>query len=223
MSCSPPYVPEYGMVRDTFRTNLSASVPGPGAIGVGGDWLIANSLPTKTEMSRQGQLWDVRIASASAFTHVAALPTTRAELLLYNGEPTSGGKVYVIDTIWSLAISSMAAAGSVALIAQFAPGIAAPTDDTAQLITGRSGKTYGANAKRAVAQTTMTANKWTLLAMSQSGGSATAQIGLAALADVYGSYILRPGDTLGVNLVAGTAAGTSIMGISWYEVQLNYA
>lgn len=185
-----------------------------------GELLLAQALPPKTELARLGQTWTARIASGSAFTHVAALPTTRAELALYNGEP-SGGKCYVIDSVWHLAISSMAAAGSVALIAQIAPGVAALTDDSAQLITGRNGKVvYGGYAKRAVAVTTMVANRWEVLQSSNSGGGATAQIGLASYADVYGGWILKPGDTFGVNVVAGTAAGTAIMGVTWHEVQL---
>lgn len=182
-----------------------------------GDVCVALSLPPKAELVRLGNTWDVRIASGSAFTHVAALPTTRYELALYNGDPT---KSYVIDQVYHLSVSSMAAAGSIAIIGQVVSGIAALSDDTAQLITGRSGRTYGGNAKRAVAGTTMVANKWSLLATSNSGGGATAQIGLGSLAEINGGIILKPGDTFGVNVVAGTAAGTAIMGIVWHEVNL---
>lgn len=212
-----------GLLARTRKTSVPSYSDSQEVIPAGndrGELLVAQSLPPKTELVRLGQTWETRIASGSAFTHVAALPTTRAELALYNGEP-SGGKSYVIDSVWHLGITSMAAAGSVALIAQIAPGVAALTDDTAQLITGRTGKvTYGGYAKRAVAVTTMTANRWSLLQSSNSGGGATAQIGLATFADVFGAWILRPGDTFGVNVVAGTAAGTAVMGIVWHEVQL---
>ena len=211
-----------------YATVVGTDVPGYGASidarmtqNRRGETRVAVGLPLKSEIVRLGQTWTARIASASAFTHVAALPTTRAELALYNGEPGSG-KCYIIDSVWHLAISSMAAAGSVALIAQISPAVAALTDDAAQLITGRTGKlNYGGYAKRAVAVTTMVANRWELLQSSNAGGSATAQIGLATYADVYGGWILRPGDTFGVNVVAGTAAGTAIMGITWHEVQLD--
>ncbi len=217
MSCSGP-TPDYGWVRSTYRDNFSSGL-NPISLANGGEVYTVNSLPPKAEMARVGQLWDVRHASGSAFTFVAALPTTRSEMLLYNGEAGTG-KTYVIDAIWCLGITSMAAAGSISLIAQLAT-IAAPTDDALQLITGRTNKPYGGAAKRAVALTTMTANKWTLLNSSNSGGGATAQIGLSAYADVYGSWFVKPGDSLGVNVAAGTAAGTAIIGISWYEVQLN--
>lgn len=185
-----------------------------------GELIVSQGLPSRTELVRLGNTWEARIASGSAFTFVAGLPTTRAELALYNGE-SSSGKCYVIDSVWCLGITSMAAAGSISLIAQIAPAAAALTDDTAQLITGRNGLvSYTGNGKRAVAVTTMTANRWSLLGNSVSGGSATAQIGLAAHADCFGDWIIKPGATFGVNVVAGTAAGTAVMGIKWHEVQL---
>lgn len=170
----------------------------------------------KTELARIGGLNCVRIASGSAFTNVAALPTTRAELVLYNGEPT-GGACYVIDSVWYLGVTSMAAAGSVAIISQIVTQPAAPTDNSSQLITNNRGTTYAGRALRAIAQTSAIANKWELLATSQSGGAATAQIGLSAFADCGGRFVIRPGDMFAVNVVAGTAAGTAIMGITWSE------
>jgi hypothetical protein len=88
---------------------------------------------------------------------VNAWPTTRAELVLYNGEP-SGGKSYVIDSAFMADISSAAAAQSKSLLAQLVAAATAPTDDTAQLITSRSGRAlfgaaYSGKAKRALANT----------------------------------------------------------------------
>lgn len=210
-----------GNVRQTVAPNLPAGVMLQPNINNRADLLFAQALPPLTEIVRLGRSWDVRIASGSAFTFVAALPTTRAELVLYNGEG-AGGPSYVIDSVYCLAISSMAAAGSISLLAQIVETASAPTDDAAQLITSRSGKTgYSGRARRAVAQTTMTANKWSLLETSISGGSATAQIGLAAYARVNGGLIIPPGAMLGVNTVAGTAVGTAVMGVVWHEVQLD--
>lgn len=169
------------------------------------------------------QTWTVRIATGSAFTFVAAMPTTRAELVLFNGEPLTGnGKSYIIDAIWCLGITSAAAAQQMALIAQIVTGATAPTDDTAQLITSNSCMgTYGGLAKRAVAQTTMVANKWELLEFSNSVG-ATTTIGLGMYSNVGGRLIVKPGAMLGVNVVCGAAAGTGIMGIAWSETLLDF-
>lgn len=182
--------------------------------------MISDPFLPKTEFARIGALNCVRIASGNAFTHVAAFPTTRAELVLYNGE-AAGGNCYVVDSVWHLGITTMAAAGSVAVIAQIVSAPAAPSDDTAQLITSNRGTTYAGKAKRAVAQTSAVANKWELLQSSNSGGAATAQIGLASFAECWGKFVIKPGDMFAVNVVAGTAAGTAIMGISWAEYPCN--
>lgn len=169
-------------------------------------------------------LWCVRIATGSAFTFVAGMPTTRAELVLYNGESTTNGKSYVIDSVWALGITSAAAAQQMAIIAQIVPSATAPTDDTNQLITASAGQnsgTYNGLAKKAVAQTSMTANKWELLDWTNSV-AATTTIGLAMYANVNGKLIVKPGCMLGVNVVAGAAAGTCIMGISWGESNLPF-
>lgn len=184
----------------------------------GGEIVVAQGIPSKAEMCRLGKLNTLRMASASAFMHVAAYPTTRAELVLFNGDPL---KSFIIDSVFDLAITSMAAAGSIALLAQIVPSAAVPVDDSSQLITVCTGANYGGSGKRAVAQTTAIANKWELLAPSFNGGGATAQIGLAAYAEVWGKLIIPPGSMLALNLVAGTAAGTSILGVTWFEAILN--
>lgn len=184
-----------------------------------GDLVVAAGLPPKTELARLGGTYSVQIATGSAFTYVAAWPTTRAELVLYNGE-TAGGKSYVIDSAWMVSVSSTAAAASLSLLAQLAPTISAPTDDANQLIVSRAGKTaYGGRAKRAVAQTTMTANKWELVGHTPAGPSAS--IATAVFAEMYGGWIVPPGGTIGFAGVAGTAAGTAIIGVCWHEVLLD--
>jgi hypothetical protein len=184
-----------------------------------GDLLVAQALPPKTDLTRLGGTYSVQIATASAFTYVAAWPTTRAEIVLYNGE-SAGGKSYVIESAWMVSVSSTAAAASLALLAQLAPTITAPTDDATQLIVSRSGKTsYAGRAKRAVAVTTMTANKWELIGHTPSGPAAS--IGTGVFVEMGGGWIVPPGGTIGFAGVAGTAAGTAIIGCTWSEVLLD--
>lgn len=182
-----------------------------------GDTLIANSLPGRTELVRLGNSWDMQIPTGSAYTNVADMPTTRAELALYNGEPSTGLS-YVIDQVWFISLTSITAAAGITLIAQLQAAVAALTDNTAVLINSPLGKTYGGRAKRALAVTTMVANKWRALGAVQAG--AAASIGLGLVANVDGGIIVPPGATLGLNAVAGTATGTSLIGVSWHEVQL---
>jgi hypothetical protein len=187
-----------------------------------GDLIVAQALPQRSELVRLGGTWVARIATASAFTYVAAWPTTRAELVLYNGE-AAGGKSYIIQSAWMYGITSMAAAQPATLIGQLVPVAGTvPTDDTAQLISSRSGKmAYNGRAKRAVANTSagQAANLWEVLATSLAP-SMTTNLGAAIYADLMGAYIVPPGGVFALAGIAGTAAGTAIIGVCWSEVQL---
>lgn len=181
-----------------------------------GDLVTAHGLPTKTDLVAKGGSWYAITPTGNAFTPVAAHPTTRAEMVLYNGEST---KQYIVDDIFVEAITSVAAATSYTLLAQCIAAQTAPTDNTAVLRSSRSGKTYGGAAKIAIANTAYAvANKWAVVGVSN-GAPATA-IGSGAYADVAGGWIIPPGGILCLNAVISTAAGTAIIGVSWHEVQL---
>ena len=206
-----------GTVRGTTRTNYGEGEQRLALVN-GGEAVVVQGLPSKSEVVRLGNTWSCQIATGSAFTNVANMPTTRAELALYNGEP-GNGKSYVIDSVWFLSLTSITALSNATIIYQVA-NAAALTDDANQLINSPLGRVYNGKAKRAVAVTTMTANKWAALAAGTN--AATASIGFGVVAEVNGGIIVQPGMTLGVNAVVGTATGTSLMGIAWHEVQLPY-
>mgnify|MGYP001565881685 CR=1 FL=1 len=186
----------------------------------GGEACIAFGLPPKAEIVRLGGSWSVATPSANAFAPVAAYPTTLANIVLYNGY-SSTGPCLVIDTIGALAITSIAAASSITLLAQISHvGVAAPTDNTAALISSRTGAAYGGKVKRAIANSAFAvADKWEII--GESSGHPSTAIGAGAFAEVAGGWIVPPGATLCVNLVASTAAGTMIQTISWHELVLN--
>jgi len=214
-----------GVARRVTVADYGELAQAPLGVNHRGEQLMVNCLPPKTELVRMGNTYSVAIATASAFTYVAAWPTTRAELVLHNGEP-GGGKSYVIDSAWMVDFSTAAAAQAKALLGQLVAVGTAPTDDAAQLITSRSGRaafgaTYGGRAKRALANTAggQIANRWELLATSL-GNPNTASISTGVLAELYGGWIVPPGGLLALAGVASTAAGTAIIGVTWHEVQL---
>lgn len=207
----------YGIVRRGSVPDYNDGSTSQVGINTRGELLVASALPEKAELARQGNSWSCQIATGSAFTPVAAMPTTRAELALYNGN-ANPGVTFVIDSIWYFALTSQAAAVCATLIYQINSSAAALTDDTAQLINSPVGKTYGGLAKRAVAVTTMVANKWSVVGCSSA--SPAASIGHGVYAEINGGIQVRPGATLGLNAVVGTAAGTAIIGVSWHEVYL---
>jgi len=208
--------PQYGVVRGGTPPLYGEGSTSQVQINCRGDQLVSISLPPKTEITQQGGTWTTMIPTGSAFTNVAGMPTTRAELALYNGYASDGASL-VIDQITFLSLTSVTAAANVSIIWQVATA-AALTDNTAVLINSPIGLTYGGLAKRALAVTTMTANKWTVAAAG--GAGAAASIGLGVVANIDGGIIVSPGQTLGVNAVVGTATGTSIMGITWHEIKL---
>lgn len=205
-----------GVVRGETVPNYGEGQESKLQINNRGDQLIAASLPPLTETVQMNNTWSMMIPTGSAYTNVAGMPTTRAELVLYNGNATNTFS-FVIHEISFLSLSSIAAASGVSLIWQIGTP-AAPTDDALVLINSASGQTYVGNGERDLAVTSMVANKWTVCAAAQAG--AAASIGLGVVAKIDGGIVLHPGDTLGVNSVAGTAVGTSLMGIVWSEVKL---
>ncbi len=181
-----------------------------------GDLCIAPALLPKTELTRLANSWYTVVPTASAFTNVAALPTTRAELAIYNGYTDT--TCLVIDQIWFVSLTSITAAANITIVAQVIQ-VAALADGATVLITSPLGKVYSGSVLKALGVTTMVANKWSIVGAGTTGG-ATASIGAGAVAEMQGSIIVKPGFTLGVNAIGGTASGTALMGILWHEVRL---
>lgn len=206
-----------GNVRTTSREDLAAGVQNV-YLNNGGDVIVAQGLPPLAELARLGQGWSVRTPLANAFQPVAAMPTTLANIVLYNGHAT---KSLIISNVWAVTQTSIAAATSFSLLAQISnAGVAAPTDNTAALITSRSGKAYGGSSKRAIANTAFAiADKWTCVGTSE--GHPSTAIGAGAFADLLGGWIVPPAACFCVNIVASTAGGTMIQGIDWFEAELD--
>ena len=183
-----------------------------------GDLLVAQGMPPKADLVRLGHGWSIRTPLANAFAPVAAMPTTLANMVLYNG---NASKSLIIDTVWAVTQTSIAAATSFTLLAQISnAGVAAPTDNTAVLVASRSGKTYSGSARKAIANSAFAvADRWTAIGC-ESGHPSTA-IGAGVFADVWGGWIVPPGATFCVNLVASTAGGTMIQGIDFYEYEID--
>ena len=213
-----------GNVRQTSAPNLPAGQLLSHNINNRADLLVAQSLPPYAELVRMGVVWTMRTANASAFDYVAAMPTTLATAILYNGE-AAGGKSYVILSMFLTTIVSTAAAGQLGLLAQVLPGngnsATAPTHSaTTTILTSNSGKTgYGGAARRAINVTTFFTDGWDVVGTL--GGLAAANVGGGVFADIAGSIIIPPSGALGINVVAGTVTTAGgIVGCTWSEVQL---
>ncbi len=197
------------------RAKYSQGIDVPVTITQGGELITTQGLPPKTEAVRLNDCWSMMIPTGSAFTGVAGMPTTRAELVLYNNEP-GGGKSFIIDTVGFLSLTDITALSNATIIYQV--NGTSVTDEALVLINSPTGATYGGKAEKDLATTAFVANKWTPLAGA--GNPATATLGFGFVAEVNGGIILRPGSALGVNAVCSSTTGTHLMSISWQEAVL---
>lgn len=215
------------LVRGSAELSYPVGNPTPQPITINprGDLSVVMGLPERSELVRLGNSWGAQIPTASAFTFVAAWPTTRAELVVSNGN-AAGGKVYIIDRVWMINITSQAAAQPFSILAQIAPvarGIVAAADNPAvlrqQLSGNLAGGASGSSARLALANTAFAlANQWFPVG-SGAISPMTTNLGASAEAFVYGRYIVPPGAAFCIAGLAGTAAGTAICGVEWHEWQ----
>src|SRR5512142_2156128 len=190
------------------------------------DFLMAQALPERAELVKMGGSWHASIPTGSVFTTVAGWPTTRAELVMSNGNQ-AGGVSFVIDYVWGATIVTETAASFLTLIGQISPAgaVAVAADNAAVLRVSQSGKAaaYGGNAKFALANTAFAvASKWQVLPNQVGGlGPGAVSIGQYSTAQVNGLLVVQPQATLCLNVVVGTAvASAAMLGVVWHEVQL---
>ncbi len=185
-----------------------------------GDLCVAPAMLPKAELTRLGQTWYCVIATGSAFNLVAGYPAstgTRAELAIRNGYTDT--TCLVVDQIWFTNLVTQGALSGYTLLYQVLAA-AALTDDTAQLISSPLGKSYGGSVTRAVAVTTMITNKWGVAGVGSSNGAAVS-IGATVVAEIGGNIIVKPGYTIGLNVMAGTVCTAGgLMGMMWHEMKL---
>lgn len=206
-----------GGVRGTGQPpRLSgAAVP---AINERGELLVALGLPTQAEVVRYGESY-VSL-QATAVAPVVALPTTTAQLSLWNGEP-DGGKSYAIDSLICMCAVSASAATGIGFAGLINAGRVALPSGTLLTPRGLSGRPYGGQGKVILAAT-VTDDLWHPIGTSVVGPAS--QIALNVEQPVNGLYLLRPGHLFSLAVLANTASTITVkMGIRWHEVLLGAA
>lgn len=189
---------------------------------------MAAGLPERAGVVARGASYHASIPTGSAFTTVAAWPTTRAELVLSNVAP-AGGPCLIIDRIWAATIVTETAATEMTILCQVSPaGLVTPaTDNTAVLVRNLNGKSganqRSANAALAMANTAFAvASQWDVPDQTLTLGPGATSVGQAATARINGGYVIQPQATFCMNLVVGTAvAATGIIGVVWHEAMLD--
>lgn len=214
----------YGSVRQGARRAYTSGGVQTADLNQGGDTLVSQGLPERAELCRLGKSWSVQLKEGNAWTALITVPTTLANLSLQNGENVNGGASYIIDRVWVKAVTSLAAANYLTILAQLvAPGTPLVADSTSKTITSLSGKSgYAGKAQVAVASTATgcLADKWQAIGP---GGSLPTSTTIAAMVEayVYGRYIVPPGASFNVNAQEAVSGGTLICGVDYHEIILD--
>ena len=179
--------------------------------------LVSQGLPAYTEMTRQGNGWQVMDTSAAAALVIR--PTTTAGLTLYNGN-AAGGASYIIDRacIHQLVSTDAIEAYSLWACVHSAGHTAAAADITA--IKGMSGNTYAGNATVEV-DMTVTDSGWFPIADGEVGNPGTTTPGGVAVAVIAGRFLIPPTGAFSLQVVGSLTSATFTHGISWYEQALD--
>lgn len=203
-------------VRKKSPPDLYASGEGRPHINSRGELVIAQGLPPAAELVRFGESYTV--IQASAVAPVVALPTTTAQVSLWNGE-SDDGKSYVIDSVFATCVVSAGAATGIGLAGMLNNGkVSAMTADLTT-IRGLAGHGYAGKARVDLAATVVD-DGWHPIGSSVVGPAS--QIGLNVDVEVYGKYIVPPGGAFSLACLANTVTTITVkMGLRWHEVLID--
>ncbi len=216
-------------IRGALRRPYSGSATNPVCdANAGGDLLVSQGLPERTEIVRMGNSFSCQIPLASAFNTLITIPTTMSELALQNGEAV-GGKSYVIERFWIKNVLTIASLTVVTPLSQVVPpGTALVADDATVLRMSLSGKTGPAartNAKIVMHSilTGCLTDKWNHHASLEH--RATTDIGHVVSVECNGRYIIPPLASFNINaqfsVTNAAPQSTCIAGIEWHEAQID--
>lgn len=197
----------YGENRDTEQFHMTSD----------GAQIITEALPSKAELVRLGESYQVLGAASTGLT---AVPTTAGLLTLWNGEP-GNGKYYAIDSVTATKVIIDVTTDDLATVwAQIIrPPMATPTDAALTIRSLNGRYSYGGRA-RTVATSTTLANRWEPIGQIPNSTAAIAGSAWAqAYIDLLGRFVIPPGGafTLHASEITATAS-TFRFCIRWHEV-----
>src|SRR5579863_2577545 len=183
-----------GFVRGAARrVLLGSSLPQYLDVNAGGDLMVAQGLPDLTSIVSMGGSWATQILTADAVVPVAVIPTTAANLQLYNNAPLGSNIQVVIDSVFAICKTSSGAADFYSLLGQIVgPAVAAAPSPYASIVSSLNGKgiNYNGVVLRGLSVTTALANQWFSLGNSVASGALTATVGLTLDVPVRGKIVI---------------------------------
>ncbi len=209
----------YAAVRQGTRRLFTSNGVQPVDMNLGGDLLVNQGLPERTEVVRLGRSFSAQMPAASAWTLLITIPSTLANLSLQNGESGTGALTYIIDRFWVKAVTSMASLCALTPLSQLvAPGTALVANDATVLKVNLSGSGNTSKSQLVMASTVTgcLTDKWNH--HTSALPAATTNIGTVVEVQCYGRYLVRPGASFNLNAQESVSGGTAIAGIEWHEV-----
>lgn len=170
----------------------------------------------RVDITRMRKGWQAVNTSASPATPVAALPTTTAQLTLWNGEQDPG-RFYVIDALGAVCATTAPAATSLSLVVCMNVGRqTAPTGALTQR--GTAGQPYSGYALVAVGATIVN-DGW--FPVGSSVVSAANEVGATVQYLANGAFIVPPGYQISMAVLSNEATDARVrQWIRWHEVLL---
>lgn len=195
---------------------------GEGAYGLNrrGGQYVQDDLPSLTALVNEGVCWAA--GEATAVAAAIALPTTTAQVTLYNNE-SEGGKSYIVLSVFGIQVADGAALNSwgIAHCIHIAKPGTLPSADIASTsfknLKARAGA-YGGNAIIDLAATVVD-DLWKPVGPSV-GTTVVSLPGTQLDVPLNGLVILPPGGEYSLVAVASATGITTRLGFRWAEVQL---
>lgn len=207
-----------GRVRQLAPTqeNLAQGDDAMLSINTRADLLVAQALPPLAEIVRMGRSF--MAVQTSAVAPVVALPTTTAQVSLYNAEP-AGGRVYFIDSVFVICVVSAGAATGIGVTVMNNLGRVTTAPAVGLTPKGLAGNAYNGKGIVALAIGSLTDDSWHVAGSTNVGPAS--QIGLCVDVPLKGLYAVPPaGGYFHMAVMANTVTTITVrMGIRWHEVQ----
>lgn len=185
-------------------------------------------LPDYVELVRQNKVWTVTQTTATAAIIGSTFPTTACQLALYNNESEGSGLSYVIISVGAVQIAAgaaLAAWGIIYGVSQIKPTTLPTADLVASGIRpmrGRGGS-YSGSALVDLAPTLNVDPLYKPLPFGSSVSNPVASLaGPMVAIPVHGLIILPPSSLLALHVVAADIGVTTLLSVTWAELDLKY-
>lgn len=209
-----------GLVRQPQAPPFYLDSEHPQGINRRGAQYVQDDLPSLTTLVNEGVCWQV--GEATAVAAVTTMPTTTAQITLYNNE-AEGGKTYIVLSVFGIQVANGAALNSwgIAHCVNVAKPSTLPTADIAttsiKSLKARQGS-YGGNAIVDLAATVVD-DLWKPVG-AFAGTTVVSLSGTQIDVPLNGAVILPPGGEYSLVAIASATGITTRLGFRWAEVQL---